>query len=321
MTKKDRLSAVAPIPGAEALLHQKSQLVNAFMEVSAAMRKAALEAEMMANAVASSSLSGGSRLALESATRMMQAFQAPRSPETDDTMPGVTATNPKKRGRPSATADPASPDTGNENGIEKPKRIRAKRDPNQPKRPATAYILFQNDVRETFRATHPELNSKELSQELSKAWQALPLEKRQPYLDQAGKNKEAYNEQMKVYDAPKASATTTITTATPARVTSAAAAPTSAKASASKTVTSALKSVPVQQRSAPTQPGPPAGDSDAESGSSSEDAEESEESEDSESEEEEEEVVQSPPTKKLKPSTAPHVVAATPKESKKVSKK
>lgn len=160
------------------------------------MRKAAHDAEVMANTVATLNLSEGSRAVLQrNATEMLKAVQgppatAPKSPQDDTAMSGVVVLNPKKRPHPSvaerksaeaAVEDAASPEAtvvtnGKKEKKEKEKKPKVKRDPNMPKKPASAYLLFQNDIRATIKEQHPELKNAMLLQEISKSWQSIPEE-------------------------------------------------------------------------------------------------------------------------------------------------
>ena len=48
------------------------------------------------------------------------------------------------------------------------------RDPNAPKRPPSAYILFQNEVRDKVRAANPDKPYKEILAVISEQWKKLP---------------------------------------------------------------------------------------------------------------------------------------------------
>jgi len=74
-----------------------------------------------------------------------------------------------------------------------PKEGKRVKDPNAPKRPATSYIMFQNDVREELRQRHPGLPYKELLGKVSEAWQGLAEEQKRQYQDMADVNMAKYN--------------------------------------------------------------------------------------------------------------------------------
>lgn len=79
-----------------------------------------------------------------------------------------------------------------------PKSVKAK-DPNAPKRPRSAYILFCNDKRPEVRAQNPEMKMPKVVQELGKLWKDLKDKKKQHYLSEAAKDKERYNTEMSEY--------------------------------------------------------------------------------------------------------------------------
>jgi hypothetical protein len=54
------------------------------------------------------------------------------------------------------------------------KRKRKPRDPNAPKRPASSYILFQNDIRKELKEKHPNVSNNELLAMISKLWNDMP---------------------------------------------------------------------------------------------------------------------------------------------------
>lgn len=147
-----------------------SQLVKAFSDLANSMRKAAEEAEAMANTVAGTSLPGSS----QSAGLALSPAAHGAAPADSNGVTTTTAANPKKRKL--KTADATSPTT---NGTEaKPKKEKKIRDPNLPKRPTSAYLLFQNTVRKTLKDSHPEFDYKTIQQELSKEWSTLTPEQK-----------------------------------------------------------------------------------------------------------------------------------------------
>jgi len=74
-----------------------------------------------------------------------------------------------------------------------PKEGKRIKDPNAPKRPATSYILFQNDIRDELKAQHPGLPYKELLGKVSEAWQKLADTEKKNYQNQADENMAKYN--------------------------------------------------------------------------------------------------------------------------------
>jgi len=61
------------------------------------------------------------------------------------------------------------------------KRTRAVKDPNAPKRPASSYLIFQNEVRKELKEKHPSISNNELLTMIAKLWSELPKEKKEAY--------------------------------------------------------------------------------------------------------------------------------------------
>lgn len=59
------------------------------------------------------------------------------------------------------------------------KREKKPKDPNAPKAPPSAYILFQNEIRNTVRTANPTIQYRELMGLISQQWNGLPSEKKQ----------------------------------------------------------------------------------------------------------------------------------------------
>lgn len=74
-----------------------------------------------------------------------------------------------------------------QNGTASPGKVKSKRerkkekkvrDPNAPKRPPSAYLLFQNEVRQDMRKRHPGMPYSEVLGKVSEAWKALTEDQR-----------------------------------------------------------------------------------------------------------------------------------------------
>jgi transcriptional regulator HMO1 len=64
--------------------------------------------------------------------------------------------------------------SGDEEGKKRrPVKERKPKDVNAPKRPPSAYLLFQNEVRKDVKAAHPEMPHNQLLTEISKLWATL----------------------------------------------------------------------------------------------------------------------------------------------------
>jgi len=103
--------------------------------------------------------------------------------------------------KPSRKRKLAALDVG-ENGLpSKKKRERKLKDPNAPKGPASAYILFQNDIRAAYKKEHPEMTNKELLRLIGDQWKALEEGKKDFYRDQHSKAKKKHDVDLAAYNA------------------------------------------------------------------------------------------------------------------------
>ncbi|RXK40203.1 hypothetical protein M231_02477 [Tremella mesenterica] len=82
---------------------------------------------------------------------------------------------------------------------EKKKRERKPRDPNAPKRPPSAYIMFQNEVRDQMRKTNPEIAYKEVLGMISQKWKDLSDEQKRVYETEYAKQVNGYNTSAELY--------------------------------------------------------------------------------------------------------------------------
>ena len=77
----------------------------------------------------------------------------------------------------------------------------AAKDPLKPKRPASAFFVFMEDFRKTYKEKHP--NSKSVA-DVGKAggarWKQLTKEEKTPYVEKAEKRKVEYEKNMKAYN-------------------------------------------------------------------------------------------------------------------------
>ncbi|KAG8953638.1 hypothetical protein FRC04_001842 [Tulasnella sp. 424] len=242
MAKKDSAPLTMSV-----LEQQKQQLVNAFTDLAATMRRAAQEAETMANLMADPSIPNETKTAFQQRNqefaRLLTTAAASSSSTSSSVLPlpapststahhqhhhhalgtattssngaspssdgsptlgpvpsaiGAASAAPSKK-RSRASEGPGAASLVDDDGKKKRKK-REPRDPNAPKRPASAYILYQNEVRAKFREEHPELSYRELLPEIAKAWQNLDPVEKQRYQDIVDKGKAVYTVQKKAYD-------------------------------------------------------------------------------------------------------------------------
>jgi hypothetical protein len=64
-------------------------------------------------------------------------------------------------------------------GTKKRKRNTKPKDPNAPKRPASSYILFQNEVRKELKEQHPNLSNADLLGMISEQWKHMSDEQKE----------------------------------------------------------------------------------------------------------------------------------------------
>jgi HMG (high mobility group) box len=89
-------------------------------------------------------------------------------PATFGTMPQVTPAGKRKA---------QALEEGQSEGKKK-RKARAPKDPNAPKRPASSYLMFQNDIRAELKKKHPEISNADLLGMISKQWQGMTDEQK-----------------------------------------------------------------------------------------------------------------------------------------------
>ncbi|KAJ2486016.1 hypothetical protein IWW37_005760 [Coemansia sp. RSA 2050] len=82
-----------------------------------------------------------------------------------------------------------------------PKKQAVKRDPNEPKRPPSAYILYTHDKRQEIKDSRPEVTPAELLALTVDAWNNISNEERKRYEERAVEIKKAYVEELAKYKA------------------------------------------------------------------------------------------------------------------------
>ncbi|KAJ2451049.1 High mobility group [Coemansia sp. RSA 2336] len=79
-----------------------------------------------------------------------------------------------------------------------------KRDPNRPKRPPTAYLLFSQENRPRFVAKFEGKSSQEIASEMGRAWREMSAGERQEYEAQAKALKEQFSKEIDDFNHQKA---------------------------------------------------------------------------------------------------------------------
>ncbi|KAF8754051.1 high mobility group [Rhizoctonia solani] len=75
------------------------------------------------------------------------------------------------------------------------------KDPNAPKQPPPAYIVYQNEIRESMRARFPTHSPTELVKEIAATWKTLSNSERQRYKDYANIEKDRWVAELAAYQA------------------------------------------------------------------------------------------------------------------------
>ncbi|XP_074590360.1 high mobility group B protein 2-like [Curcuma longa] len=90
---------------------------------------------------------------------------------------------------------------GSERPAKKPKKAKAEKDPNKPKRPPSAFFVFMEEFRKTYKEKHP--NNKSVAV-VGKAggdkWKTMSEEEKAPYVAKAAKLKTEYTKKLAIYN-------------------------------------------------------------------------------------------------------------------------
>jgi len=84
-------------------------------------------------------------------------------------------------------------------GGPKKKKSKKEKDPNAPKRPLNAYLIFVNQERASVVADNPKWKITEVVKYLGAQWKTLPEADKKPYNDLAAAEKDRYEREMKNY--------------------------------------------------------------------------------------------------------------------------
>jgi len=82
------------------------------------------------------------------------------------------------------------------------KRGKTQRDPNAPKRNMSAYLMFQNGMRDTFKREHPGMTFGQLAKYTSHMYKNLTVEEKQLWVTRAEQDKARYEAQISIYVPP-----------------------------------------------------------------------------------------------------------------------
>lgn len=76
------------------------------------------------------------------------------------------------------------------------------KDPNMPKRPATAFFVFMDDFRKTYKEENPDSKGVTMvTKDGGAKWKSMSDEEKKPYIDKAAELKAEYEKAMEKYNA------------------------------------------------------------------------------------------------------------------------
>ncbi|XP_022151579.1 high mobility group B protein 1 [Momordica charantia] len=86
------------------------------------------------------------------------------------------------------------------------KDLKAKKDPNKPKRPPSAFFVFLEEFRKEFKRDNPHVKAvSAVGKAGGEKWKSLSHAEKAPYEAKAAKKKAEYEKLMRAYDSKKAS--------------------------------------------------------------------------------------------------------------------
>ncbi|KAK4373443.1 hypothetical protein RND71_008827 [Anisodus tanguticus] len=99
---------------------------------------------------------------------------------------------------PTETKTKSAPKNKEKTTEPKAKREKKPKNPNAPKRPASAFFVFMDDFRQTFKAANPDCKSvSTVAKEGGEKWKSMTDEEKKPYQDKAAELKAAYENALK----------------------------------------------------------------------------------------------------------------------------
>ena len=79
-------------------------------------------------------------------------------------------------------------------------KLKAKRDPDQPKKPKTSYMYFCQAKRAYILKENSSMLLGDQSKKLGHLWNSLTDEEKKPYIQQAGDDRSRYDEEIEDYN-------------------------------------------------------------------------------------------------------------------------
>jgi len=185
-------------------------MFDAVSRLSAQLRHAADSCDAFVKVVARQNPNVAA-LVLAQQGNVSSAGGAPGVPTSFDFLSTINGSHPGVAAAATGADTAAAAGTAGANGkaakklskLQKRKEKRL-RDPDAPKRPPSAYLLFQNEVRQEIRKKHPGMPYSEVLGKVSEAWKALTDEQRRVYQDKTTENMATWNQQKKDHEAEMA---------------------------------------------------------------------------------------------------------------------
>lgn len=79
------------------------------------------------------------------------------------------------------------------------RRLRAPKDPTQPKHPSSGFLFFLREVRPQYTAKYPKNSLGPISKMISQAWKELPAEEKAKYIQKSEEDKKRYAIEMEMW--------------------------------------------------------------------------------------------------------------------------
>ncbi|RUS75118.1 hypothetical protein EGW08_017125 [Elysia chlorotica] len=98
-----------------------------------------------------------------------------------------------------AQSEPAKRKGGWTKGKKRGKKSGAVKDSNAPKQPLSGYMRYVAERREQIRVNQPSLSFVEINKQLGGEWNALGMQEKQRYLDEAEREREKYTKDLEAY--------------------------------------------------------------------------------------------------------------------------
>jgi len=95
--------------------------------------------------------------------------------------------------------DKGGGDSDSSSEVVKPRRKKRKKDPDEPKMSSNAYICWSRVNRAKVKEQHPNAKGQEINKICGQVWKTLSKEEKEPYKDEADRDKQRYLREMEEY--------------------------------------------------------------------------------------------------------------------------